>query len=111
MLLLYVDDLFLTKKRNSLKFQEMKDLDMIHYFLDMEAWKNADGIFLGQRKYATEILNRFKMIDCKAMTTRMASIMKLLSDASSETVDATMYRQMFFSLMFLTYLRHAHLIA
>ena len=42
MLLLYVDDLFLTEKRNSLKLQEgdllfeMKDLDMMHYFLGME---------------------------------------------------------------------------
>ena len=32
-----------------------------------------------------------QMIDCKAMTTPMASNMNLLSDASSETVDATMY--------------------
>ena len=66
------------------------------------------------------------MMDC--MTTPMASNLKLLSDASSETVDATMYRQMIGSLMylmntrpyicfavnklsqFLTDLRHVHLI-
>ena len=35
------------------------------------------------------------------MTTPMASNLKLLSDASSETVDATMYRQMIGSLMYL----------
>ena len=40
------------------------------------------------------------MMDC--MTTPMASNLKLLSDASSETVDATMYRQMIGSLMYLT---------
>ena len=40
------------------------------------------------------------MMDC--MTTPMALNMKLLSDASSETVDATMYRQMICSLMCLT---------
>ena len=34
------------------------------------------------------------MMDCKAMTTSMASNLKLLRDASSETVDATMNRQM-----------------
>ena len=39
------------------------------------------------------------MMDCKAMTTPMASNLKLLSDASSETVDATMYHQMICSLM------------
>ena len=35
------------------------------------------------------------------MTTPMASNLKLLSDASSETVDATMYRLMIGSLMYL----------
>ena len=68
-------------------------------------------------------------MDCKAMTTPMESNLKLLSDASSELVDATMYHQMIGSLMylmntrpnicfavntlsqFLKYLRHAHLIA
>ena len=65
-------------------------------------WKNVDGIFLGQRKYEIEILKRFGMIDCKAIATPMASNLKLLSDASSESVDAMMYRQMIGSLMYLT---------
>ena len=41
------------------------------------------------------------MMDCKELTTPMASNLKLLSDASSETVDATMYHQMIGSLMYL----------
>ena len=108
-LLLYVDDLFVTgmdglifytKRKLAVEF-EMKDLGMMHYFLGMEVWKNADGISPGQGKYAVEILKRFGMMDCKAMTTPMASNLKLLSDASSESVDATMYRQMIRSLMYL----------
>ena len=67
----------------------------------MEVWQNANGIFLGQGKYAIYILKRFRMMECKAMTTPMASNLKLLSDASSEAVDATMYRQMIGSLMYL----------
>ena len=69
------------------------------------------------------------MMDCKAMTTPMASNLKLLSDASSEAVDATMYRKMirFFMYLkntrldicfamntlsqFLTHMRNVHLIA
>ena len=69
------------------------------------------------------------MMDCKAMTTPMASNLKLLSDASLEAVDATMYRQMIGSLIypmnmrldiffamntlsqFLTNPRHVHLIS
>ena len=33
---------------------------------------------------------------CKAMTTPMESNLKLLSNASSETIDATMYHQMIY---------------
>ena len=68
----------------------------------MEVWQSTDGIFLGQGKYALEILKRFRMMDYKAMATPMASNLKLLSDASSEMVDAMMYHQMICSLMCLT---------
>ena len=54
-LLLYVDDLFVTgedglivdMKRNLVVELEMKDLGMMHYFLGMEVWQNVDGISLG----------------------------------------------------------------
>ena len=76
---------------------------------------------IGQGKYAVEILKRFRMMDCKTMTTPMASNLKLLSVASSESINATMYRQMICSLMYLTdtrpdtcfavnTLRHVHLM-
>ena len=99
-LLLYVDDLFVTgedglitnTKRKLAALFEMKDLGMMHYFLGMEVWQNTDGIFLGQRKYTVEILKRFGMIDCKAIATPMASNLKLLCDASSKSVDAKIYR-------------------
>ena len=101
-LLLYVDDIFVTgedglitdTRRNLVAEFEIKDLGMMHYFLSMEVWQNAYGISLEQGKYAVEILKMFGMMDCKAMTTPMASKLKLLSDASSESVDATKYRQM-----------------
>ena len=109
MLLLYVDDLFLTgtygliadTKRKLAAKLEMKELGTMHYFLGMEVWQNTDGIFLGKGKYAVEILKRFGMMDRRAMTTPMALNLKLLSDASSDLVDATMYRQMIGSLMYL----------
>ena len=109
MLLLYVDDLFVTSmdgliadtKRNIAAKFEMKDLGMMHYFLGMEVWHSGDGIFLGQGKYAIEILKRFGMMDCKELTTPMASNLKLLSVASSESIDAMMYHQMIGSLMYL----------
>jgi len=53
-LLLYVDDLFLTgkekqimesKKKLAEEF-EMKDLGLMHYFLGLEVWQISEGIFL-----------------------------------------------------------------
>ena len=74
---------------------------MMHYFLGMEVWQSAYGISLGQGKYMVEILKRFEMLDCKAMTTLMESNLNLLSDVSSESVGAMMYRQMIGSLKYL----------
>ena len=45
------------------------------------------------------------MMECKAMATPMASNLKLLSVASSDLVDSTMYRQMIGSLMYPTNMR------
>jgi hypothetical protein len=109
-LLLYVDDLFLTgakrlitecKRKLAAEF-EMKDLGMMHYFLGLEVWQRSDGIFLNQGKYDVEILKRFEMLDCKAMVTPIVSNLKLLQDTTSEIVDSTLYRQIVGSLMYLT---------
>ena len=48
--------------------------------LDMMAWR-CGRISMGQGKYAVDILKRFKMMECKAMTTPMALKLKLLSVA------------------------------
>ena len=71
----------------------MKDLDMM-------AWR-CGRISLGQGNYAVEILKRFSMMDCKAMSIPMASNLKLLSVSASNSVDAMMYRQMICSLIYL----------
>ena len=107
---LYADNLFVTgedrliadTQRKLVAEFEMKNLWMMHYFLGMEVWQSADGIFLGQGKYAVEILKRFGMMDCNAMATPMESNLKLLCDASPDLVDVTVYRQMIGSLMYLT---------
>ena len=109
-LLMYVDDLFLTgeqklildSKRKFVAEFKMKDFDMMHYFLGLEVWQKSGEIILGQGKYDVEILKRFRMMDCKSMTTPMTANLKLFGDTTSETVDATLYRQMIGSLMYLT---------
>jgi hypothetical protein len=109
-LLLYVDDLFLTreeklitdcKKKLNAEF-EMKYLGLMHYFLGLEVWQSPKKIFLNQGKYAVEILKRFDMLECKSMNTPMETKLKLLVDTSSKLIDATLYRQIIGSLMYLT---------
>jgi hypothetical protein len=87
-LLLYVDDLFLTgeekliaecKKRLAAEF-EMKDLGLMHYFLGLEVWQSPERIFLNQGKYTVEILKRFDMLECKSMNTPMEAKLKLQRD-------------------------------
>ena len=99
-LLLYVDDLFLTgeeklitdcKKKLVAEF-EMKDLGPMHYLLGLEVWQNPENIFLNQGKYAVEILKRFDMLECKSMNTPMETNLNLLIDTLSELVDVTLYR-------------------
>jgi hypothetical protein len=43
----------------------------MHYFLGLEVWKSPEEIFLSQGKYVVEILNRFHMMDYRAMSTPM----------------------------------------
>jgi hypothetical protein len=72
-LVLYVDDLFLTDTESLIveckyalasKF-EMKDLGMMHYFLGLEVWQRTDEIFLSQGKYTVEILKKFEILNLK----------------------------------------------
>ena len=79
----------------------MKDLGMMHYFLGLEVWQKLGEIFLTQGKYAVEILKRFGMMNFKSMTTPMTTNLKLFGDTTSERVDATLYRKMLASLMYL----------
>jgi hypothetical protein len=109
-LLLYVDELFLTreeklitecKQRLAAEF-EMKDLGLMHYFIGLEVWQSPERIFLNQGKYMVEILKRFDMLECKSMITPMEAKLKLMVDTSSDLIDATLYKQIIGLLMYLT---------
>jgi hypothetical protein len=101
-LVLYVDDLFLTGSeilidecKQALTFEfEMKDLGMMHYFLGLEVWQRTDEIFLSQGKYTLEILKKFGMIDCKSMHTPMVMDLKKMNEASTDSgkIDPHLYR-------------------
>eukprot|EP00253_Pinus_taeda_P016737 PITA_16737 len=106
---LYVDDLFLIgssslikdcKKNLEAKY-DMKDMGLMHYFLGLEVWQKNGEIFLGQGRYATEILKRFRMQDCRPMATLMITNWKKIDASGDKEVDYTLYRQLIGSLMYL----------
>ena len=91
LVILYVDDLFLTgnekqiveSKKKLVEEFEMKDLGLMHCFLGLKVWKSSEGIFLNRAKYVVEILKRLNMLERKAMATPMDSNLNLLADDSS----------------------------
>jgi hypothetical protein len=108
-LLLYVDDLFLTgeeslitqcKKELAYEF-DMKNLGLMHYYLGLKVWQKCGEVFLGQGKYAVKILQKFGMMDCKSMDTPMTKDIRKVRDSDSKTVDPSLYRQLIGSLMYL----------
>ena len=108
-LVLYVDDIFLTrssrlikecKKNLEVEF-DMKDLGLMHYFLRLEVWQKNGEIFLGQGRYALEILKRFRMQDCRPMATPMITNWKKIDASKDKEVDPTLYKHLLGSLMYL----------
>jgi hypothetical protein len=110
-LVLYVDDLILTSSDSKLlnhvktsKF-EMTDLDFLHYFLGLQVLQTNEGIFLSQSKYACDLLRHFHMDYCKPTPSPFQSGVKINATCTSPEFDATMYRQLVGSLLYLTHTR------
>ena len=114
---LYVDDMFimaaLLDKLGAVKVFlhsnfRMKDLGEVKFLLGMEIRKQPDGdIHLVQQKYLTDVLAKFNMTDCKAVSTPLPPGSKL-SQADSPKTEADRqqmqdipYRSAIGSLMYL----------
>ena len=108
---LYVDDLIFTgndesmfkqfKKSMMVEF-DMTDLGKLRYFLGIEVMQKTDGIFISQRKYAQEVLERFNLYQCNPVHNPVVPGFKLTRDKEGVEVDGTLYKQMVGSLMYLT---------
>ncbi|XP_058208312.1 uncharacterized mitochondrial protein AtMg00810-like [Rhododendron vialii] len=81
---------------------EMSDLGMMHYFLGIEVVQLPAGIFISQKKYVQEILDRFQMKNCNSVSTPTKFGLKLTKDHDGKKVDSTLYKQIVGSLMYLT---------
>ena len=78
----------------------MKDLGLMHYLLGFEVWQRDGCFFIGQGKYAVEILKRFRMEDCKPMAITLVSNWRKIDASELDGFDPIMYRQLIGSLMY-----------
>ena len=84
---LYVDDLIFTGnssnmfddfKQSMMAEFDMTDLGTMHYFLGIEVAQTSDRIFISQKKYIQEILNKFQMANCNSAATPFEVRLKLI---------------------------------
>ena len=108
---LYVDDLIFTgnnpnmfeefKKAMTKEF-EMTDIGLMAYYLGIQVKQQEDGIFISQEGYAKKILKKFKMNDCKPISTPIECGSKLSKHDEEKKVDTTLFKSLIGSLRYLT---------
>jgi len=113
-LLLYVDDIVLTASSPGLLRRiisalqqefSMKDLGKLHHFLGMHVQQCGDGLFLLQRQYMLDILDRAGMAECKPCSTPVDTNPKVAAADGPPVADATDYRSLAGALQYLTFTR------
>ena len=81
---------------------EMKDLGTLNYFLGLEVSHDSTGSYLSQAKYASDLLARAGLTDCKTASTPVDPQIRLTPLDGTLLSDATLYRQLVGSLVYLT---------
>jgi len=111
---LYVDDIIYTSssiflvhefKSQMMNEFEMSDMGLLHYFLGLEVYQIEDRIFISQRKYTSDLLNKFGMSNCKPAATPMNLNEKLQQQDGGEKADAKSFRSLVGGLIYLTHTR------
>jgi hypothetical protein len=113
-LLLYVDDIILTASSTDLlrlittrlhsEFA-MTDLGDLHFFLGISVRRSSDGLFLSQRQYAVDLLQRAGMSECHPTATPVDARAKLSASDGAPVKDPTEYRSLAGALQYLTLTR------
>ncbi|GJT66121.1 ribonuclease H-like domain-containing protein [Tanacetum coccineum] len=110
-LLLYVDDIVLTTSFESLlrlldRYIEfaMTDLGPLNYFLGISVTRDSSGLFLSQKKYVIEMLEKVHMVNCNLSRTPVDTESKLGVDGDPVS-DLTLYWSLAGSLQYLTFTR------
>ncbi|GJU10596.1 ribonuclease H-like domain-containing protein [Tanacetum coccineum] len=110
-LLIYVDDIILTASCPALLQQiigslnnefDMTDLGTLNYFLGISADRTPTGLFLSQKKYALQLLERAHMVTCNPSRTPIGTESKL-GPEGAPVQDPTLYRNLAGVLQYLTF--------
>ena len=110
-LLLYVDDMIITGDdmqgiqdlKHFLGRQfEMKDLGPLNYFLGLKVSSSANGYYLTQAKYTYDLISQASITDSKIVDTPIEYNYHLNSHDDESLSNATLYRQLVGSLIYLT---------
>ncbi|KAE8702546.1 protein YLS7-like [Hibiscus syriacus] len=83
----------------------MKDLGPLSFFLWIVVSRNANGMFLSQQQYATDIIQRAGMANCNSSPTPVDTKPKLSASKDSPYEDPTKYRSLSGALQYLTFTR------
>ncbi|GJY42250.1 retrovirus-related pol polyprotein from transposon TNT 1-94 [Tanacetum coccineum] len=108
---IYVDDIIFASTNTAMcnefanhmttKFK-MSMMGHMSFFLGLQISQSPRGIFINQSKYAFEIIKKYGMLTSDSIDTPMVERSKLDEDLQGKPVDATLYRGMIGSLMYLT---------
>lgn len=82
----------------------MTDMGPLHHFLGLSAERRVDGLFLSQKQYMLDILDRAGMSDCKPCSTPVDTHAKLPADGVL-VADPTRFRSIAGALQYLTFTR------
>ncbi|GKA39613.1 hypothetical protein Tco_0732164 [Tanacetum coccineum] len=77
-------------------------MGQMSFFLGLQIYQSPRGIFINQSKYAFEIVKKYGLLSTDFVDTPMVEKNKLDEDLQGTPVDATLYRGMIRSLMYLT---------
>ena len=80
----------------------MKHLGELRYCLGLEIWRDLGQTFLSQAKNVKGLLEKFRMDQCKFSPVPLQPNIRLQCEDGSKAADATLYRQLVGSLIYLT---------
>ena len=113
-LLLYVDDIVLTRNNSSFitqlilnlnKVFELKDMGTLSYFLGLQIQRSTKGFIVTQTKYSTDLLTKHNMVHCSPCKTPCVPNVRLSATCGQPIIDIHAYHSLVGSLHYLTFTR------